>query len=113
MGDVEFADVHKMSRDGCSSSHHRTNQMRAAIFALASLEIAVRCTGTALVRWQDIRVHANTHAAARVAPLESCFAENLVEPFFLRLRLDAARTLHNQLLFDFLRHVLSGHAFST
>src|SRR5260370_33472714 len=75
---------------------------------MAAREVAVRGGGSALVRRQDVRVHADAHAASRVAPLEAGFAENLVEAFLFGGSLDAARTGHDQRLLDVFRHVLAG-----
>jgi len=83
---------------GCG--HYRADEMRAAVFALAALEIAVAGAGAAFVRWQDVGVHADAHAAASVAPLEAGGAENFVEPLFFGLRLDAAGAGDNQRLLD-------------
>src|SRR5580700_12229386 len=81
--------------------------MRAAVFALAAFEIAVGGAGAALVRRQDVGVHADAHAAARVAPFEACVGENFVEAFFFGLGLDAARARNNQRLLDAFRDVLA------
>jgi len=69
---------------GCGG-HYGAYQVGAAVFALAALEIAIGGAGTALVRRQDIGIHADAHAAARVAPLETGGGENFVEAFFFRL----------------------------
>src|SRR5216684_1530408 len=89
-GDVEFAHVHKMTGDGGGGGHDRADEVRAAVFALAALEIAITGAGAALVGRQDVGVHADAHAAARVAPLETGRGENFIEAFFFGLRLDAA-----------------------
>ena len=83
--------------------------MRASIFSLAAFEIAVRGAGAALVGREDVGVHADAHAAARVAPFKSGFAEYFVEAFFFGLRLDAARAGDDQRLLDALRDVLAGN----
>src|SRR5207249_11838531 len=107
VGYMEFANVDEVSgnRGGCG--HDRANEMRAAVLALATLEIAIAGAGAPLVGRQNVRVHADAHAAARVAPFETCRGENLVEALFFRLRLDAARTGDNQRLLDVFRHVLA------
>ena len=64
--------------------------MRAAVFALAALKIAVGGAGAAFVRRQDVGVHADAHAAARVAPLETGGGENFIEAFFFGFGFDAA-----------------------
>src|SRR6266446_5007578 len=88
---VEFADVHEMPGDGCGGSHYRADEMRAAVFALAAFEIAVAGAGAAFVRWQDVGIHPDAHAATCVAPFETGGGKNFVEAFFFGLRLDAAR----------------------
>src|SRR6266478_8703431 len=106
---VEFADVHEMPGDGCGGSHYRADEMRAAVFALAAFEIAVAGAGAAFVRWQDVGIHPDAHAATCVAPFETGGGKNFVEAFFFGLRLDAARARHNQRLLDVFCHVLACH----
>src|SRR6516225_8761719 len=110
--DVEFAHVHEMSGDCGCRGHHRTNQMRPAVTTLAAFKIAVRSARATFMRRQHIGIHSNAHAAARVAPLESCRGENPVESFLFRLHLDATRARDNQCLFDILRHVFAGNQMS-
>src|SRR6266478_2436857 len=80
--------------------HHWTDQMGAAIAALAAFEIAIRSAGAAFVRRQNVSVHADAHAAACVAPFESSIGENFVEAFLFSGGLDAARARNNQCLLD-------------
>src|SRR5260370_7243925 len=80
-GDVEFADVHEMAGNRRGCGHDRADEMRAAVLALAALEIAIAGAGAALVRRQDVGVHAHAHPAARVAPLETHSPKNFVEAF--------------------------------
>ena len=87
-----------------ATSNSRTSTKWPAMAAAAAMTSA----GAALVRRQNVRVNADAHAAACVAPLESCRRENPVQPFFFRLRLDAARTRHNQRLLDVFRHSACG-----
>src|SRR5437773_9883089 len=82
---LALADVHKMSGHRRSGCHHRTHQMSPTAFTLASFEVAIRRTGAALSRRQDIGVHADTHAATGIAPLETSVAEYFIQPFFLGL----------------------------
>src|SRR5256884_2235599 len=96
-----------MAGDRGCGGHYRAYEVRAAVFALAALEITVRRAGAAFVGRQDVGVHADAHAAAGVAPLETGVAENLVEAFFFGLRLDAAGAGDNQRLLDVFRHVLA------
>src|SRR5437899_1271238 len=106
-GYVEFADVDKMAGDGGGGGHYRADEVRAAVLALAALEIAIAGAGAAFVGRQDVGVHADAHAAARVAPLEAGRGENFIEAFFFGLRLDPARTWDNQCLLDVFCHVLT------
>src|SRR5229473_8288806 len=99
-GDVEVADVDEVTGDGGGCGHQRADQVRAAVFALAALEIAVGGAGAALVRRQHVGVHADAHAAAGIAPLETGGGEYLVQALFLGLRLDAARAGDDQRLLD-------------
>src|SRR5882672_3016286 len=73
---VEGTNVDEMAGDGCGCGHNRADEVRAAVLALAALEIAIAGAGAALVRRKDVGVHADAHAAAGVAPLESGGAEN-------------------------------------
>src|SRR4051794_918282 len=70
--------------------------MRTSTLALTSLEIAVRCRGAALTRLQDVRVHPETHRAARVAPIEASVFKDFVEPFLLGLGLHTHRAGNHQ-----------------
>src|SRR6185312_15320857 len=62
--------------------------------ALPAFEIAVRGRGAALARLQFVVVHGEAHGTARLAPFETGFEQDLVEPFFLGLVLDQARARH-------------------
>src|SRR5260370_3672840 len=95
-GDVEFADVDEMACYGGGCGHKRADQVRAAVFALAALEIAVGGAGAAFVGRQDVGVHADAHAAAGIAPLEAGGGENFGQAFFFGLRLGAARARDDQ-----------------
>src|SRR5262249_30688291 len=82
--------IYKMTSDRCRGGHDRADQVRAAVFALAAFEIAVRRASAALMRRQYVSVHADAHAAACVAPLETGRRENFVQAFLLGFRFDAA-----------------------
>ena len=87
----EIADVYEVAGYGGGGSHDWADEVGAAVAALATLEISVAGAGAAFVRGQDVGVHADAHAAAGIAPLETGGAENFVEAFFFGLVLDAAR----------------------
>src|SRR3974390_2455190 len=109
MRDIEFAHIDEVTCDCCRSGHDRADQMRARIATLPPFEIAIRSAGAALLRRQNIRVHADAHAAPRIAPFESRLREHLIESFFFRLRLDSSRTRHDQCLCDVLCYMLAGY----
>src|SRR5262249_42012854 len=64
--------------------------MRTAASALPAFEIPIRGRRTALAGLQPVRVHAQAHRAAGLAPLEARIAEHPIEAFLLRLRLHEA-----------------------
>ena len=69
--------------------------MRAPSPALPAFEIPVGGRGAALARTEDVVVHAETHGAAGIAPLEAGLGEDAIEPFPLRLSLDPPRAGHD------------------
>src|SRR5690606_30296617 len=71
--DADLPDVHEMPVDGRSRRHLGTDQMGAAAPSLPALEIAVGRGGAPLAGHEDVRVHAEAHAAARFPPLEARF----------------------------------------
>src|SRR5262245_24862625 len=93
---LPLSHIHKMPRDRGGGGHGGGDEVRTASFALAAFEIAVARAGAALTRLQLVRVHRQTHRAARFAPLEARFFEDAVETFLLSLPLDltAARDDH-------------------
>src|SRR5688572_6166467 len=82
--------------------------MGAAAAALAPLEIAVGRGGAALAGSEHIRVHAEAHRAAGVAPLESRLAKHAIQSFLLRLRFDALRSGHHHRAYA-RRHMPAAH----
>ena len=92
-GCVEFprADVSEVAGDGGGCGHLRRDEVGAATAALAALEVAVRCGGATLAGCEDVRVHAEAHAAAGLAPLKAGGLEDGVEAFLLGLALDGLR----------------------
>jgi hypothetical protein len=74
--------------------------MGSAAFALASFEVAIRRAGASFSGRQHIGVHADTHAASRVAPLETGISEDLIQAFLLGLRLNYAGARNYQRLLD-------------
>src|SRR5690242_4731685 len=82
---IPLSDVDEMSGNRGSCSHRRRNEMRAALIALAALEIAVRGRGAALAGRELVGIHRKTHRAARLAPFKTGLDEDLVETFRLGL----------------------------
>ncbi len=77
------------------SRHGGRDEMRAALEALAALEVAVRGRGAALFGFQPVIIHRKAHGAARLAPVKSGGNENLVEALGLRHFLDEAGARNN------------------
>src|ERR1700685_1010982 len=84
-----------MSRDGGSRGHRRRDQVRAALIALPPLEIAVRGRSAALAGCKLVGIHAETHRAAGLAPLEAGTNKDLVEPLGLCLLFHEAGAGHD------------------
>src|SRR5437870_1500143 len=101
-----------MSRECRGGGHDWADEVRAAVAALASFKIAVRRAGAAFVRRQNVGVHADAHAAARIAPLETGVGKNFVEAFFFRGGLDSARAGNDERLLDGFRDVFSSDKMS-
>src|SRR3954469_21271301 len=76
--------------------HRWTYQMGTAAPSLSSLEVAVRGRGTALARTEEIVIHAETHGAAGISPLEACIDEDTVQPLSFGGLLDLLRSGNNQ-----------------
>ena len=74
--------------------------MRARARTLTAHEIAVARRGATLPARHAIRVHAQAHRAARLAPLKARVGEDDIQPLDLRLTLNEARARHNQRLLD-------------
>ena len=65
--------------------------MCATTAALTAFEVAVAGGGASFARSENVGVHAETHAATGLAPVESCRGEDLVEALFFSLRFDGLR----------------------
>src|SRR5215468_10674177 len=70
----------------------------AGALTLAPLEITVGGGGDALALAGRVAIHSHTHGATRIAPLEPCRREDLVQPLGLRGLLDESRTGHDPCL---------------
>src|SRR2546428_14041447 len=70
--------------------------MRPPARALAALEVAVGGRGATLAGREPVRIHAEAHRAAGLAPLEAGIAEDAVEALALGLLLHQARARHDQ-----------------
>src|SRR5439155_4017873 len=84
-------DVDKVTGDRLRRRHRRAHQVRAPTRALAPLEVAIRGRRAPLAWGQDVRVHAQTHRAPRVAPLKAGGFEHEVQAFLFRGALDRRR----------------------
>src|SRR4051812_45669932 len=75
----DFAGVGHAAGDGGGGDHERAHEKRpAGGTALAALEVAVGGAGAELIAHEFVRVHGETHRAARLAPFKACVAEHLV-----------------------------------
>src|SRR3954468_6846654 len=90
------SDVHKVAGTRRRCRHCGRDQVRASAAALAAFEVAIRRRGTPLAGRELVRVHRQTHAAARLAPFETGILEDAVEALFFGLPLyeSAARNNH-------------------
>ena len=75
-----------MAGDGGCGSHLRTDEMRAPTAALAAFEVAIAGGGATLAGRKNVGIHAQTHGAAGLAPVEAGFDEDFVEAFGFGLR---------------------------
>src|SRR5215210_5696016 len=87
--------VHQTAFQRRGDRHDRTDQVSSASPALPTLEIPIGGRGTSLARTEDVFVHTETHRAAWIAPFETGFGKNPVEPFALRRGLDLLRSGHH------------------
>src|SRR5437868_14959087 len=69
--ELPLADIHKMSGNRGRRSHRGADQVGAPALTLPSFEVTIAGRGTALAISEDVRVHAQTHRASRLAPLEA------------------------------------------
>src|SRR3989442_13290840 len=93
------------SGGGCECGTH---EVCPPALPLAAFEVAVRGRGAALAGLKDVGVHAQAHPTAGTAPFEAGGGEDLVEPFVLRLLLDAGRAGHDERAHGRV-NVLAGH----
>jgi len=70
--------------------------VRASATPLSALEVTVRGRGAALARAELVGIHAETHRASRLAPLESGVEKHLVEALSLGLALHAMRSRNHE-----------------
>ncbi|GKT69967.1 lysine-specific demethylase 8 [Colletotrichum tofieldiae] len=87
----KLPDVGKLADNGGGGSHDGGHEMRPGSGTLATLEVSVAGGRASLLCGEDVRVHAQAHAAASLAPLEAGALENLVQTLLLGLGLDEAR----------------------
>mmetsp|Transcript_63960 Transcript_63960/g.169297 ORF Transcript_63960/g.169297 Transcript_63960/m.169297 type:complete len:585 (-) Transcript_63960:74-1828(-) len=83
--------VGQFARHRGGRRHGGAQKVGAAPSPLTALEVPVRGRGTTLLRQQHVRIHAEAHGTARLAPVETGLLEDHVETLRLRLLLDPAR----------------------
>src|SRR5579859_7348178 len=79
----QFSDIDEVTGDGSGGGHGGADEMSATTFALAALEVTVTGRGAALTLAQAITIHSDTHATARLPPLETGGTEDVGQPLFL------------------------------
>src|SRR5690606_7659499 len=89
---IPLPDIDEVAGHRGGRRHGRADQVGAPTPALATLEIAVGRGGAALAGGEDVVVHPQAHAAARVAPLETGIPEDAIQAFGLGLGLDLLRS---------------------
>jgi len=87
-GDVEVADVYEVAGYGGCGGHYGAYQVGAAVLPWRPSKLRLECWRCVRAR-QHVGIHADAHAAAGVAPLETGGGENFVEAFLFGLGLDA------------------------
>src|SRR6266478_4323496 len=81
---LPVTDIREVAGNGGGRRHHGTDEMGASASSLAAFEVAVAGGSASLAGLQDVRVHAQTHGTARLAPLETGFLENPIKTLPLR-----------------------------
>src|SRR5688572_17074797 len=84
-----------MARDRGGGGHRGADEVRAPALALPPFKVPVAGRGAALARTERVRVHPQTHRAARLAPLETGLAEDFIKPFGFGRALDGLRAGHD------------------
>src|SRR5690554_2386778 len=89
--------------------HGRADQVGTTTKALTPFEVTVGGGRAVLTLPQLVRVHRQTHGAARLAPFKTGFDKDLVQPFGFRLRLHQTGARHYQRLLDVRRYLATFH----
>src|SRR5947209_19721894 len=76
---LQLSNVDEVPGDRRCRSHRRAHKMCPAQLSLPPLEISIGGRGASLAGLQDVRVHPQTHGAARLAPVEAGLAEHPTE----------------------------------
>src|SRR5215217_198976 len=92
---AELARRGEPAHNGRGGGHYGADKVCPATLALAPLEVAIAGRGTPLAGLQYVRVHAEAHRTARVAPVEAGLGKDFGQPLLLGLLLDAHRTRHD------------------
>src|SRR3954468_862362 len=80
---LQISGAGQRAAHGSGGGDERRHEMRAAALALPSFEVAVGRRCAALTRRELVGVHAETHRAARLAPLAAGGGEHLVQALLL------------------------------
>src|SRR5487761_913013 len=104
-----LANVYKMTGDSRRRRHHRADQVSPPSFALPAFKVPVGSARAAFACRQNIIIHGDAHAAARLTPLEPGVAKDFVQALLLRLNFHAVRARHHESLLQAKRNLLARH----
>ncbi len=80
------SNIYKVPGNGGRGSHLGADEMRASTASLAAFEVTVAGRGAAFAGRKNVRIHAQAHGAAGLAPVKTCRDEDAVEAFRFGLR---------------------------
>src|SRR3984957_17959118 len=84
---LPLADIGEVPGTSGCVLHRGAHQVGSAAPALPPFKIAIAGRGATLTRSENVRIHAQTHGAAGLAPIETGCAKNLIQSFCFRLLL--------------------------
>src|SRR5262249_23215657 len=92
------ADIDKTPRDSSGSGHGGAPQVGASACALPAFKVAIAGGKAAPTRFEPVRVHAQAHGAAGLAPFEAGVGKDAVQAFLFCGVLHLLRSRHDHRL---------------